>query len=58
LGIARGGCTRKQYGDEVRAMGMTDVGNGVHSKNKVEEERKIEGGIQDKGENSGERGDG
>jgi len=37
---------------------MTDVGNGVHSKTKVEDERKIGGGIQDKRGNSGERGDG
>jgi len=37
---------------------MTDVGNGVYSKNKVEDERKIGGGIQDKWGNSGEREDG
>jgi len=37
---------------------MTDVGNGVYSKNKVEDERKIGGGIQYKGGNSAERGDG
>jgi len=39
-------------------MGMTDVGNGVYSKNKVEDKRKIGEGIQDKRGNSGERGDG